>query len=105
MGVYQSLQEAIRNDVLTVGGTAVKVSDARNENNPRITILIRNTSSDPTMIITVNLGLGTPTANNGIVLRQYESFTDTTGEGYTAFQGGITALCAVAGGQLSIMER
>lgn len=105
MGVYSSLQESIRNEVLAVGTSSVKVSESRNDVNPRITILARNTSPNATDIIYINLGLSTATTGSGIVLRQYESYTDTTGEGYVAFQGVITAICATATGQLTIMER
>jgi len=105
MAIFQSLQEPIRNEVLAVGTSSVKLSESRNSVNPRTTILVRNTSPNAADTIYINLGLTTATTSSGIVLRQYESYTDTTGEGYTAFQGVITCICATATGQLTIMER
>jgi len=105
MALFQSLQEPIRNEVLAIGTSSVKLSEARNDVNPRTTILIRNTSPNAVDIIYINLGLTTATTSSGIVLRQYESYTDTTGEGYRAFQGVITGICATANGQITIMER
>jgi len=105
MALFQGVQEAVRNDVVAVGLTTVKIAESRNDITPRITILVRNTSPNATDVITINLGLGTPTANYGIVLKQYESFTDSSDQGYQCFQGSYTAVCATATGQLSIMER
>lgn len=98
-------QDPARNDKVAVGVSSTIIAEARNEANPRKTILIRNTSDDPTKIITVALGLTQASAENGIVLKQNESFSDSSETGYVCFQGTITAICAVADGQLSIMER
>lgn len=104
--VTSGIQEPTRNDVVSVPNSTTLVSPSRNEENPRKDILIRNTSTDPTYIITVNLGLSSPVAGAGTVLRQYESFMLSQDAGPRIFQGSITAICAVAGpGTLSVMER
>lgn len=101
------LQEPTRNEQLTISNASQVVSNSRNEDNPRKMILIRNTADDATKIITINLGNAAAVANQGIVLRQYESFSDSSESGYICFQGTITAICAVASAtaDLSIMER
>ena len=98
-------QDPARNDKLAVGTSSVIIADARNLQNPRKAILVRNTSDDPTKIITISLGLTKATAETGIVLRQNESFSDSTESGYECFQGTISGICAVIDGQVSIMER
>lgn len=95
-------REWIRNDVVAVSTTSVEVAPARS----RKMIFIRNTSDDDTKIITVHLGYGVSVANYGIVLKRNESFADSnSGDNYVCTQGTITAICAVAGGQISVVER
>lgn len=96
-------QEAARNDSLTVGASSTIVSDFR-PNLDRKTIVIRNISDDATKIVTINFGVSA-TANKGIVLRQYESVSDSDETGYKCYQGTITAIGAVANCTLAIMER
>lgn len=102
--VFTFLNDVARNEAVLVGASSVIIAEARNEENPRKMILIRNISPNAADIITVNLGLAA-TADTGIVLRQYESFTDSTDAGYLAFQAAITAICATANGKLAILER
>jgi len=102
---YSYFQEPSRNESVLVGTSSVVVSEFRHEQEPRKVIVIRNISPDPLDIISIAFGLTQAVANNGIVLRQYESFTETTDAGYQCFQGSITAICATANGKLSIMER
>jgi hypothetical protein len=104
-GTISYQQEPVRNDLVSVGTTVTSVAEVRSEDTPRKVICIRNTSDDPSKIITVTYGLVSPTGNYGIVLRQYESFTDSNDGDYQCFQGHINAVCAVAGGQVSILER
>lgn len=96
--------ELARNDSVAVGVGNTIISKARNQGQPRKVILCRNISPNATDIITISFG-NTATANTGIVLRQYESFTETTDAGYTAFQGQINAICATATGLLAVFER
>lgn len=105
MPIYQSIQEPSRNEIVAVGTTSVIVSDSKNTDNPRKVILIRNNSSAAADIITVNLGNNAAIASAGIVLKQYESFSDSSEAGYQCWQGSITAICATANGSLSVFER
>jgi len=99
------IQEPARNETLAVGVTSVIVSEARTQQNPRKVLIVRNTSGAANQIITINLGANPAVADKGIVLRQSESFADSSETGYECFQGVITAISAVAASQLSIMER
>lgn len=106
--IYSTVQEPTRNESLTVSNTSVQVAQARQfQDQPRKVITIRNIADDPTKIITVNLGANPAVANQGIVLRQYESFTDSQDGGYMPWQGTITAICAVASAtaDLAVFER
>jgi len=76
MSIYTPIMDSVRNEQKAIGLTAVNVSESRNDVKPRITILCRNTSPNATDNITINLGFSIPTANNGIVLRQYESYKE-----------------------------
>lgn len=106
MNTLSYFQEPTRNDKISVGLSAVVVSDARqNQEQPRKVIVVRNVSPDAADVITVAFGLTQAVANNGIVLRQYESFTESEESTFKPFQGTITAICATANGQLSVMER
>lgn len=98
-------QEPARNESVSVGTTSVTIAEKRSEMRPRKVIVIRNISDDSTKVISVNFGLQQAVTNTGIVLRQYESVTETTDAGYECWQDTITAKCAVAGGTLAIFER
>jgi len=98
-------QDVARNASVNVGVANVEISPKRNDANPRKMIVIRNNSAAAASIITINLGAQSATANTGIVLRQYESFTDADDSGYKCFQGTINAICADANGNLVILER
>jgi len=103
--ILDQVQRATRNEKVLVSTSSKVISEARNIHNPREVIAVRNISDNAADIITVNLGFNVAVADNGIVLRQNESFTDNTETGYQAHQGGITAICATANGKLSIFER
>lgn len=92
-----------RNESVTVGTTSTIVAQYRSTKD-RKAIILRNNSTSSTAVITVNLG-NSATASTGIVLRQYESISDSNETGYTCFQGTIAAICSEAGGTLVIMER
>lgn len=104
-GIIGYQQEPVRNETVSVGVALVSIAELRSDDTPRKVIVVRNISDDPTKIITINYGLSSAVLNAGIVLRQYESFTDSQDGQYMPFQGHITAICAVAGGSLAILER
>lgn len=108
-GIAGAMQERSRNEIVNVGVSTTVVSPPRQTAPHRKTILIRNTSDDATKIITVSFGDRPAIANAGIVLRQYESFSDSQSgsliDGHVPDQSQINAICEVAGGQLSIYER
>ena len=103
--IYQSIQEPSRNETVAVSTTSIVISDAKNLDNPRKVLLVRNISPNSTDTITVTLGNTPSVANAGIVLKQNESFVDTVDSGYTPWQGSVTAICATATGSLAIFER
>jgi len=98
-------QESARNETITVGTSNTILSDVRNLQNLRKNILLRNTSTSATAVITLNLGYNQAVAGAGIVLKQNESFSDSSETGYEAYQGVITGICNEAGGKLAIYER
>jgi hypothetical protein len=98
-------QEPTRNEEVAVGTSNTIVSENRLLQQPRKNITIRNTSSNAADIITVNLGYNEAAAGAGIVLKQNESFTDSSETGYKCYQGVITAICATANGKLAVYER
>lgn len=106
-GFIGTPQEATRNEQLTITNSSSTICDARTGDNARKVLIVRNTSDDATKIITLNLGAKPAVANQGIVLKQGESFVDAQDSGYLPFQGTITAICAVASAtaDLTIFER
>lgn len=108
MGFIRTAQEPTRNETLTVSNTSTTICDMRtDQTSPRQVLTIRNIADDATKVITVNLGAKAAVANAGIVLRQYESFTDSADGGYLPYQGTVTAICAVASAtpDIAIFER
>jgi hypothetical protein len=97
--------EPSRNEEVSVNTTSSIISARRNELQPRKVITIRNNSPNAADIITLNFGANAAVAGNGIVLRQYESLTDSNDQGYLCWQDQITAVCATANGLLAIFER
>lgn len=104
-GVYTYIQEQTRNETVLVNTSSKTLSDARNSQNPRKNIVIRNISPNAADIITVNLGFSNATNDAGIVLNQNEAFSDTTDLGYECYQGVITIICATANGKVAVYER
>lgn len=103
---FDFIQEPTRNESIAVGLTSKEVASTRTgSERPRKSIVIRNISPNAADTITVNIGYGAAVANTGIVLRQYESFTDANDAGYICWQGVITAICATANGVLAVFER
>lgn len=93
----------IRNEILAVGVTSVKVSVAP-IGKKRKSIVITNTSAGA-HIITIALGDLSAVANAGIPLQVNERMVDVTSEGYECYQGPIQAISDLAAGQISILER
>lgn len=105
-GTYSLRYEPTRNETVAVGLTAVTVVDARSTNQPRKTIILRNNSPNATDIIYIKFSsAGIATSTEGIILRQFETLTDSTDSGYECYQDTITAICATATGSLAVFER
>jgi len=105
--VLTFLQDQARNDNVTVGTSSTRIAEARQgsgSGQKRRVIVVRNISTAG-QTVTVSLGLSQASANNGIVLKQNESFTDSSEAGYDCFQGTINAISDAAGATLAIMER
>ena len=100
--IFFQLQEPTRNDKVAVATTSTVIAEARNNDNKRKVIVVRNIGSNN---ITCNLGQSQATANVGILLKPSESFVDASGEGYQCFQGVITAIADTASTDIAIMER
>ena len=110
MVIAGALQERTRSDVVAVGTSSIVVVPVRNTKPIRRVLTIRNTSDDSSKVVTLSFGGDSPAINNaGIVLRQFESFTDSQDgnetDGYLPFQGQVNAISAVAGAIISIFER
>lgn len=106
MSIYSPLQEASRNETVTVATSSTKISDSRNDVNPRIEMTLRNISTDAADVITISLGNTLAVANKGIVLRQFEGVTLTSNEYSPAWQGTINAISTTGtANNLSIWER
>jgi hypothetical protein len=98
-------REQSRDDSLVIGTTVVMVAEPRTGINYRQELLLRNVSTDPTMIISISTAPKIAAVNEGIVLRQYESVGWSRTMDYFPPQGAVTAICAVAGGALTVHER
>lgn len=100
--------EPTRNEQVTVTNSSSIVVNPRGEGrNERKMMVIRNTADDDTKIITLHLGNAAAVANQGIVLKRYETYAENTDSNFKCWQGPITAICAVASAtaNLSIFER
>ena len=102
--LYGEFQEVTREDSLNISTTSKTVANVT-IGNPRKTILIRNTSEDTTSVISISFGQKQAENGKGIILKQNESFSDSTSEGYTAYQGQINAICSDANGKIAVFER
>lgn len=102
---FAMTSESVRNEQVAVGTTSKLVAEIRLLTAPRRDILLRNISTNPADIISVNLGNQIAVANTGIVLQQGESFSFSSESSNPAPQCQFTAICATANGILAIMER
>lgn len=105
MATWTAYQEPTRNESVSVGTSSVVVSTARQGGEERKALVIRNSSPNAADIITLNLGANQATAGAGIILRQNDTYTESTDGGFRCWQGTITGICATANGTLSVFER
>ena len=105
IGIVDGIEEITRQSIVLVGVTNTIVADPRNTLPKRKVLTVRNNSAAAASIITISFGQYPAINNAGIVLRQYESFTDANDGAYECYQGQINALCADANGSLSVFER
>jgi hypothetical protein len=104
-GSLTAFEEPARNDALDVSTASVNVCGRRPEQMPRKAYAIRNISPNNTDIISLALGLEIAANNEGIVLRQYEIWQESSESNNPCFQGTISAICATATGKLAVFER
>jgi len=100
--------EPTRNEQIIVTNASQVILNPRGEgSNERKLFIIRNTADDDTKVITLHVGSGAAVANQGIVLKRYETYAENTDSNFKCWQGAITAICAVASAtaDLSIFER
>lgn len=106
MSSYYSAQEQARNDQVDVIATSTTISQAPFKDQERNGFVLRNTSPNAVDIITIKLGNEKAIANEGIVLRQYDIYSESiVNSKDDIWQGAIQGICATANGKLSIMER
>jgi hypothetical protein len=84
----------------TIGATSVKISQKQE----RKVIYLRNTSTAAQVISIAFDNINPAVANSGIVLAPGEYILDSSSEGYTAWNGDISAISSAAGGTLAMME-
>lgn len=99
---WENVSQGMRNDSFSVGTSSTVILPA---NPRRRSFAIVNSSSDDTKTMTIHFGSAVAVANKGLVLFQRQSYAESDGAGFFCFKGEITAICAVASGQLSIIER
>lgn len=100
-----SLQEITRNDSVSVSTSSVAVCTPRHTTPKRKVLTIRNISPNVADVISISFGINPAVVNTGIVLKQYESFTDANDGAYECYQDQINAICATANGVLAVFER
>lgn len=98
-----SFQDQTREEEISVGETSQMIAIYRTAGQRKV-LVVRNTSEDQTVI---SIAFGDKQAQNGkgIILKQNESFTDASSEGYQAFNGAVNAIASSANGKISIFER
>lgn len=94
--------DMVRNEVVTVGTTAISISPAQQRKN----IYLRNVSTGAQVITITFSNNQIAVANAGFVLNPGEYITDSdSGSTYEAWDGAISAISSVAGGSLAVVER
>jgi len=96
----------IREEIVDVGATSVLVSAQLINPSSRKLFYLRNSSLNAADIITISLSGNTAAiANQGIVLKQGDIYSESSQSGFEVWQGQINAICATANGKLSVVER
>ena len=90
----------VRNAVITVGTTAILVSNARE----RVMLYLRNASTGG-QSITVVFGEQTVASGAGIVLAPNDFMTESDSGDYQCWRGQISGIASGAGGSLVVVER
>jgi len=93
-------QEISRVDAVSVGTTAVVVSNA----NRRAMYVLRNISTGGQILSIALSDVTLAVANTGIILNVNDFFGDSDSGGYSCWKGQITAISSAAGGTLAITE-
>lgn len=104
IGIWSPYIEPSRNDTVAVTTANTEIATVRALQSPRKVLVIRNISPNATDIISLSFGQ-VATANVGVVLRQYDVYSESADKGYAPYQGTINAICATATGVLAIQER
>lgn len=99
------MQEITRNEAVSVGTSSIIISPVRHTLPKRKVIIVRNISPEALDIITISFGQQAAVTDTGLILKQYESFVDSSSDGYEAYQDQINAICATANGKLAVFER
>jgi len=98
-------RQPARNDKIAVGTSSVVILEALADQTPRKSFSIRNTSSADADIISLTFGSELAVANEGVVLNRNEIWQESSEQDNPCWQAQVTAICATANGQLTIMER
>jgi len=99
--------EVTRNEKVIVTNSSSSIMSPRWDDKGRTSFVIRNTSSVVGEEITIAIGENSAVAQEGILLKQGETYAENTDSGFVCWQGRITAICnnASAIQNLSIFER
>jgi len=99
--------EQTRNELVAVTAASTTILSDVSGAGGRQQFLIRNLSTDATDIFTIVLGNQQAVANQGIVLRQYESYGEANDSGFLCWQGQVQIISAAAVGtvQAAVFER
>jgi len=87
------------NDQIIVTNSSSLILKRQPFTQKRSMFVIRNIAdpvTEPTKVITLNLGSAAAVAGSGIVLKPGEQYYENTDSAFQSWQGDITAICAVA---------
>jgi len=104
IGFWSPYLDPNRSTSVAVGVASISVCDTRSLQTPRQVLVFRNISPNAVDIISLNFGQPAA-ANVGVILRQYDTYTEVVDAKFSPYQGSINAICATANGVLAILER